>query len=86
MPVKGVTDLKASEGVKSAIAVVEKAGSNIIEFNLPNWYSEFGKEIETKTGELMTGVIKPEEFVDAMQKKADDIAANPDIPKFKRSA
>ncbi len=34
----------------------------------------------------MTGIIKPEEFVDAMQKKADEIAANPDITKFKRTA
>jgi N-acetylglucosamine transport system substrate-binding protein len=86
MPVKEVTGLQATEGVKSAIGLVEKAGTNIIEFNLPGWYSEFSKEIDTKTGELMTGIIKPEEFVDAMQKKADDIAANPDIPKFKRSA
>jgi N-acetylglucosamine transport system substrate-binding protein len=86
MPVKDVTGLNASEGVKSAIAVVEKAGTNIIEYNLPNWYSEFNKEIEVRTGELLTGVIKPEEFVDLMQKKADEIAANPDIPKFKREA
>lgn len=86
MPVKGVTDLKASEGVKSAIGVVEKAGTNIITFNLPNWYSSFGKEIEQRTGELLTGKMKPEEFVDALQKKADEIAADGDIKKFKRTA
>ena len=86
MPVSGVTDLKATEGVKSAIAVVETAGKNIIEFKLPDWYSEFGKEIEQRTGELLTGVVKPEGFVDLMQKKADEIAANADIKKFKRTS
>lgn len=84
MPVKEVTGLQASEGVKSAIALVETAGTNIIQFQLPNWYSDVNKEIEQRTGELMTGKMKPEEFVDAMQKKADEVAANPDIPKFKR--
>jgi N-acetylglucosamine transport system substrate-binding protein len=86
MPVKGVTDLKASAGVTSAIAIVEKAGTNIIEFKLPDWYSSFGKEIEQRTGELLTGKLKPEEFVDAMQKKADEIAKDPDIKKFTRTA
>ena len=70
----------------SAIAVVEKAGKNIIKFQLPNWYSSFGKEIEQRTGELLTGKMKPEEFVDAMQKKADEIAKDPDIKKFTRTA
>ena len=84
MPVKGVDGLKASAGVTSAIAVVEKAGTNIIQFKLPNFYSEFGKEIEQRTGELLTGKMKPEEFVDAMQKKADEVAADPDIKKFNR--
>lgn len=86
MPVSGVTDLKATEGVKSAIAVVEKAGKNIIEFKIVDWYSEFSKEIEQRTGELLTGVVKPEGFVDLMQKKADEIAANADIKKFKRTS
>lgn len=88
MPVKMAgAELNATEGVKSAIAIVENAGANIIEFNLPNWYSSFEKDaLSPGTGELLTGVIKPEEFVEKMQKKADEIAADPDIPKFKREA
>ena len=86
MPVAKVEGLKASAGVTSAIAVVEKAGKNIILFQLPNWYSSFGKEIEQRTGELLTGKLKPEEFIDAMQKKADAIAKDPDIKKFTRTA
>ncbi len=87
MPVSGVTGLKASAGVQSALAVVEKAGANIIQFKMPGWYSSIGGEtgeIQNRTGELLTGKIKPEEFVDAMQKKADEVAADPDVVKFKR--
>jgi|GEM_PF-108729 len=87
MPVKSVTGLQASEGVKSAIALVEKAGVNTIIFALPDFYSSFQKEVlEPRTGELLTGKIKPEDFVAALQKKADEIAADPDIKKFKREA
>lgn len=86
MPVKDVTGLQASEGVKSAIALVEKAGDNIINWNVADWYSDIAKELEQRTGELMTGQIKPVEFVDLIQKKADEVAANPDIPKYKRTA
>ncbi len=86
MPVKGLTDLKASSGVNSAIATVNAAGSNIITFNAPNWYSALGKEIEQRTGELLTGKIKPAEFADLMQKKADAVAKDPDTKKFKRTA
>ena len=89
MPVSGVTGLKASAGVQSALAVVEKAGANIIQFKLPDWYSSIGGsggEIEIRTGELLTGKIKPEEFVNAMQKKSDEVAADPDVPKLKRAS
>lgn len=86
MPVKDVTGMQATEGVKSAIAIVDNAKGAIIKFNLPGWYSSFGKEIEQRTGELLTGVIKPEEFVNLMQKKADEIAADPEIKKFKRES
>jgi N-acetylglucosamine transport system substrate-binding protein len=86
MPVKDVTGLQASEGVKSAIALVEKAGTNIITWNIGDWYSSFGEELGTKTDELLTGKIKPEGFVDALQAKADEIAKDPDIKKFTRTA
>jgi N-acetylglucosamine transport system substrate-binding protein len=86
MPVKGITDLKASSGVNSAIAVVNKAGNNIISFKAPDWYSGIGKEIEQRMGELLTGKINPAGFLDAMQKKADATAKDPDVKKFKRTA
>ena len=44
----------------------------------------FPGELETRTGELMTGTIKPAEFTAAMQKAADTVASDPDITKFTR--
>ena len=83
MPVIGGTEgAKLSEAVKSAVALAQ--GGNPVIWNLPNWYSSISKDLETKTGELMTGVIKPADFIEAMQKSADAVAADPDITKFKR--
>mgnify|MGYP005812102005 CR=1 FL=1 len=85
MPVVGGTEgAKLSAAVDSAIALVNDAKGVSMLFNLPNWYSDINKDLETYTGELMTGVKKPEEFIAAMQKTADAVAANPDIKKFKR--
>ncbi|HNP86328.1 MAG TPA: hypothetical protein PKK78_09330, partial [Kouleothrix sp.] len=55
-----------------------------INMNFTNWYSQLNKEIEQRTGELMTGTIKPADFISNMQKAADTVAADPDIKKFKR--
>ena len=51
---------------------------------MANWYSKINKELEVHTGELLTGKLKPAEFLDVMQKIADEVAADPDTPKFKR--
>ena len=85
MPVIGGTEgAKLSEAVKSASALAEGATGATVLWNLPNWYSSFTKELETGTGELMTGTIKPDEFISKMQKAADTVAADPDIKKFTR--
>jgi len=86
MPVIGGTEgAKLSEAVKSAVAMAEGAKGATVLWNLPNWYSSFQKDLETKTGELMTGAIKPADFITAMQKSADAVAKDPDIKKFKRT-
>lgn len=85
MPVTGGTEgAKLSEAVKSAVSLAEGANGVTVIWNLPNWYSSVSKELETRTGELMTGTIKPDEFLTAMQKASDDVAKDPDIKKFKR--
>jgi N-acetylglucosamine transport system substrate-binding protein len=85
MPVIGGTEgAKLSTAVQSAMALAEAAKGVTVLWNLPNWYSSFQKELETRTGELMTGTIKPDEFRAQMQKAADAVAKDPDIKKFKR--
>jgi N-acetylglucosamine transport system substrate-binding protein len=86
MPVVGGTEgAKLSAAVQSAVSLVTAANGVSVLWNLPNWYSSFQKDLETKTGELMTGTIKPAEFITAMQKSADTVAKDPDIKKFKRT-
>ncbi len=86
MPVIGGTEgATLSEAVKSAVALAEGAKGATVLWNLPNWYSSFQKDLETKTGELMTGTIKPADFIAAMQKSADTVAKDPDIKKFTRT-
>jgi N-acetylglucosamine transport system substrate-binding protein len=83
MPVFGGTEgANLSEAVKSAVSLAE--GGDPFVMNLPNWYSSVSTELEVKTGELMTGTIKPAEFIAAMQKASDAVASDPDITKFKR--
>jgi N-acetylglucosamine transport system substrate-binding protein len=86
MPVMGGTEgAKLSDAVKSAVALADSAKGVTVLWNLPNWYSSFQKELETRTGELMTGTIKPAEFITNMQKAADAVAKDPDIKKFTRT-
>ncbi len=85
MPVLGGTEgAKLSAAVESAIALADASKGATVLFNLPNWYSAINKDLETFTGELMTGTKKPDEFIAAMQKTADAVAADPDVKKFKR--
>jgi N-acetylglucosamine transport system substrate-binding protein len=86
MPVMGGTEgAKLSAAVQSAVALADNAKGVTVLWNLPNWYSSFQKELETGTGELMTGTIKPADFIANMQKAADAVAKDPDIKKFKRT-
>lgn len=83
MPVVGGTDgANLSEAVKSAVALA--SNGNPVIWNLPNWYSSINKELETRTGELMTGTIKPDEFLTVMQAASDAVASDPDVQKFTR--
>ena len=85
MPVTGGTEgANLSEGMKAGVALADASKGVAINFNVTNWYSAISKEIEQRTGELMTGVIKPDEFIANMQKKADEVAKDPDVKKFTR--
>jgi len=83
--VMGGTDgANLSPAVQSAVGMADAAKGVTVLWNLPNWYSSFSTDLGTATGELMTGVKKPADFIAAMQKSADTVAKDPDIKKFKR--
>jgi N-acetylglucosamine transport system substrate-binding protein len=85
MPViGGSVGANVSTAVQSAVDLLNRSNGETMLFNLPNWYSDISKDLGNFTGELMTGKKNPEQFCAAMQKSADSVAADPDIPKFTR--
>lgn len=86
MPVAGGTEgVEVSSGMTSALEAVEAAGEDIFTYRFASWYTDLSFEARDRTGDLMTGRITPEQFVEAVQAKADAIKADPNIPKYTRS-
>jgi N-acetylglucosamine transport system substrate-binding protein len=86
MPVVGGTEgVEVSSGMTSALAAVEAAGDNIFTYQYENWYTDLSFETRDRTGDLLTGRITPEQWVEAVQAKADEIKADPNVPKYTRS-
>ncbi|MEZ4736569.1 MAG: N-acetylglucosamine/diacetylchitobiose ABC transporter substrate-binding protein [Caldilineaceae bacterium] len=87
MPVIGGTEgANVSAGMQSALALADSSGGANVLFRFADWYNKGKEQLEIRTGELMTGAITPAEFVDAMQKTADEIAQDPDTVKFQRES
>ncbi len=87
MPVVGGTEgIELSSAVQSATAIAEAAGDNIFDYQIDAWYTPLNEEMRDRTGDLMTGRITPEEWIDAVQAKADEVKADDSIPKYTRSA
>jgi N-acetylglucosamine transport system substrate-binding protein len=88
MPVSGGTEgVKISTGMESAVKVVEAAGANVFPFfRYGGWYSDLSKESSAKMGEMLTKKITPDQFVEAVQKMADKVKADPDVTKFERKS
>jgi N-acetylglucosamine transport system substrate-binding protein len=85
-PVKGGTEgVDISAAMESALAAVDAAGNEVSgRPKFISWYNDLGTEMKNNLGSLINGRITPEEFVDVVQAKADEVADDPDIPKFKR--
>ncbi|WP_035305003.1 N-acetylglucosamine/diacetylchitobiose ABC transporter substrate-binding protein [Actinokineospora inagensis] len=86
--VKGAADgLSLSPGNKSSNEALNKAGDNIITYNLfEDWYKEFETALRSKTNELMFGRISAEEFCKQVQAKADAVKADSSTPKQNRTS
>lgn len=85
MPVIGGTEGAAlSPGMQSAVTAAEAAGEETFPLPFFGGVSQVSTEADNRMGELLTMRITPAEFIDAMQKSADDALANPDITVIKR--
>jgi N-acetylglucosamine transport system substrate-binding protein len=87
MPVIGGTaGVELSSAVQSATQIAESAGDDIFDSQIGAWYTPLNDEMRDRTGDLMTGRMSPEQWIEAMQAKADEVKADPDIPKYERTA
>ena len=85
MPVVGGTEgATLSPGMQSAVAAAEEAGEETFPFPFFGGVSQVSTEADNRMGELLTMRITPAEFVEAMQRSADEALANPDITIIKR--
>jgi N-acetylglucosamine transport system substrate-binding protein len=85
MPVIGGTEgATLSPGMQSAVAAAEAAGDETFPFPFYGGVSQVSTEADNRMGELLTMRITPAEFVEAMQRAADEALANPDITVIKR--
>lgn len=69
--------------MQSALALADSSKGADLLSRFADWYNKGKEQLEIRTGELMTGAIKPTEFIDAMQKAADEVAQDPDVVKFR---
>lgn len=85
MPVQGGTeDASLSPGMKSAVTAAEEAGDETFATPFYGGASQISEEIDNRMGELLTKQITPDEFIDIMQEKADEVLADPDFEVIKR--
>jgi N-acetylglucosamine transport system substrate-binding protein len=83
--VKGAGDgRELSPGAKSATTAIAAAGANTVYYRWRTWYAQLHDEAVAATGQLMTGGVTPEEYVQRLQKKADEIKNDSSIKKYKR--
>lgn len=83
--VKGAGDGRPlSPGAKSATEAVAAAGANVVYWRWERWYAQLKDEGIAATGELMTGRLAPDKYLERMQKKADDLKKDTAIKKYKR--
>ncbi len=87
MPVIGGTEgVELSSAVQSATAMADAAGDAIFDYQIDAWYTSLNDEARDRTGDLMTGRISPEQWIEAMQAKVEETKADDSIPKYERTS
>lgn len=83
--VQGSADgLKLGSAFESVQAANTAAGANVFVAQYGTWYKKLQDEAKDKMGALLTKQIKPADFIDNVQKMADDVAKDDSIKKYKR--
>ncbi|MET9296855.1 N-acetylglucosamine/diacetylchitobiose ABC transporter substrate-binding protein [Streptomyces sp. NPDC003077] len=82
----GTTGLTLPPGLDSAQQALEKAGKNIVNPRLQDWYVALQKEKigVGALGEMMAGRLTPDEAIKKIQKYADDTRDDSSVKKYKR--
>lgn len=83
--VKGAAEGRTlTPGLTSAAAALKAAGQNVTYFRFRQWYQELHDEVAAATGQLMAGRLKPAEWADRLQRKADAVRDDSSVKKFTR--
>jgi N-acetylglucosamine transport system substrate-binding protein len=87
MPVIGGTEgVTVSSGMESAVSMADAcAGKTFPWMNYGGWYGDLGKEADAKMGDMLTGTITPDQFIEDVQKMADKVKSDPLVTKFTRT-
>ncbi len=72
--------------MQSALDAVDAAGEGIFNYNFTTWYTDLSNETRDRTGDLMTGRISPDEWIESVQAMADEIKDDPDVEKYTRES
>ncbi|AJT63735.1 N-acetylglucosamine/diacetylchitobiose ABC transporter substrate-binding protein [Streptomyces chattanoogensis] len=82
----GTEGVTLPPGLTSAHAALQKAGSNIVNPRLQDWYVALQKERigVGALGEMMAGRMTPDEAIKKIQKYADDTRDDSSVKKYKR--
>ncbi len=87
MPVFGGSEgIELSSALASAIEISEASGEDTFDDQWDTWYTPLHDEARDRTGDLLTGRITPEQWIEAIQAKADEVKADEAIPKYERTA
>ncbi|MDN3258989.1 N-acetylglucosamine/diacetylchitobiose ABC transporter substrate-binding protein [Streptomyces sp. CSDS2] len=81
----GTSGIDLTPGLKSGVAALEKAGSNVVNPRLQDWYVQLQKEKigVSGLGELMAGRLTPAEAIRKIQSFADEAAKDSSIKHYK---
>ncbi|MFC7261356.1 N-acetylglucosamine/diacetylchitobiose ABC transporter substrate-binding protein [Streptomyces lutosisoli] len=83
--VKGATGDKdfGSTALGSVLKAVTAAGDDLFAFRFTTWYADLLTTLKSEIANLLAGRIDASEFLSKMQAKADAVAADSSITKFK---